>query len=265
MKNLRDQWALVTGASSGLGVDFADILAGKGCHLVISARREEQLLTVKQQIEKKHDVTVEVMPMDLSVPGAPQALYDAIKQKGIEIEVLINNAGFGAYGHFKDIPWEREQQMLNLNIVNLVHFMKLYLKDMLKRDSGYILNVASIGAYQPTPTYASYSASKSYVLFMTEAVNYELRDSNVKVTALSPGITKTEFLDVTGQNASLYQRIAMMESRPVCEAGIEAMLKGKSSYVPGLINKLGVVLLRTMPRPLQTMTANLFMTVGNQS
>jgi uncharacterized protein len=204
-------------------------------------------------------VQIEVIPMDLATPEAPQQLYDQLKTAGRRIDVLINNAGLGLYGRFVDIDWERERNMLELDIVTLTHMTKLFVRDMLARNHGYILQLASIGAYQPSPLYASYAAAKAYVLNFGEALNYELRKTNVKVTVLSPGITATEFLKVSGQQATLYQRTVMMRSPDVVRIGIDALLRGKPSIVPGRLNALMAWSNRLFPRRVQAAVAHRLM------
>lgn len=231
---LRDRWALVTGASSGLGADFARILASMGCHLILVARRQERLEALKKEISADFGVSVKVIPMDLSLPESPQKLYDQVKEEGIDVDVLINNAGFGIYGEFLEIDWERTHQMLQLNMITVAHLTWLFAQDMISRNFGYVLHIASNGAYQPSPLYAAYAASKSFVLSFSEALNYELRDTNVKCTALSPGITVTEFHQAAGQKeGSLYYRLTKMDSMTVARKGIEALLAGRPSLVPG--------------------------------
>lgn len=253
MTNLNGKWALVTGASSGLGVDFAHQLAEMGCNLILVARREDRLKAVAEEIRQKRGVQVEVIIMDLSQPDAPQKLYDQIKAAEHTVDILINNAGFGLYGEFIKLDWEREQNMLQLDIMTVVHMTKLFVKDMVERNFGYVLQVASIGAYQPSPLYATYSAAKSFVLNFSEAVNYELRNTNVRISVVSPGITKTEFLQVSGQNATFYQRMVMMTSEQVVRMGLNAMLKGRPSLVPGILNAITVWSNRLMPRRVATM------------
>ncbi|MBF0227430.1 MAG: SDR family oxidoreductase [Desulfobacterales bacterium] len=254
---------MVTGASSGIGVDFANILAEFGCNLIIVARRLDRLEEQKKRLHEQYGIQVEVISMNLNIPDAPQKLYEEITNKDIEVEVLINNAGVGLYGNFVDISWEQEKDMLTLDIFNLVHLTKLFAKEMVKRNSGYILNVASIGAYQPAPTYASYSAAKSFVLYFTEALNYELRHTKVKITALSPGVTQTEFFKTAGQNnLTLFQKLTIMESYPVAMIGIKAMLKGKPSVIAGWMNALSIFFYRFMPRRLTTMIASFAMKYG---
>ena len=251
--------ALVTGASSGLGVDFATILAENGANLILAARREDRLRALADELQAKHGIDVHVIVMDLGRADAPQALYDEIKGRGLQVDVLINNAGYGTFGPFAEIPWEREQAMLQLDIMTVVHLTKLFVQDMIARDEGWILQIASIGAYQPSPTYATYSAAKAFVLNFGEALNYELRNTNVKVSVLSPGVTKTEFIEVAGQRKTLYQKLTMMESRPVAEVGLDILRRGKPSRVSGLFNRIAIWSLRLMPRRLMAVAAYLFM------
>lgn len=251
---LKNKYALVTGASSGIGVDFAHILAENGCHLIIVARRLERLQKVKDTLQEKFGIKVEVICMDLSHPTAPQMLYREVNKKNIQVDVLINNAGVGIFGNFIDISLEQEINMLNLNILNLVSITKLFIKDMVRRNSGYILNVASVAAYQPMAAYASYCAAKSFVLSFTEALNYELKDTRVNITALSPGETESEFLETSGQKKlSRAQKQGMMKSYPVAKTGIEAMLIGKPNVIPGWKNTISAFFFRLLPRRL-TMT-----------
>lgn len=252
---LKGKRAIVTGASSGLGTDFARELAARGCPLVLVARREDLLRSLQQEVSGRHGVEAEVVAMDLSAPDAPQALYDRLKASGQAVDVLVNNAGFGLYGRFTEIPWERERNMLELDVVALVHLTKLFVRDMVSRDFGFIMNVASIGAYQPSPLYASYSAAKSFVLNFTEALSYELRGTGVRATALSPGITATEFLKVSGQQATLYQRLMMMKSPDVARIGIDSMVRGKPSVVPGWLNACSAWSNRLIPRRLSAAVA----------
>jgi short-subunit dehydrogenase len=262
MSELQGRRALVTGASSGLGADFARVLAEHGCHLVLVARREDRLKQLAEEIAAKHRVDVRVIATSLSEPDAPRELHERLAAEGLEIDVLVNNAGFGVYGPFLSIPWEREREMLQLDIVTVVELTKRFAADMVRRGRGWILQVASIGAFQPTPTYASYSAAKAFVLSFGEALAFELRGAGVKVSVVSPGVTATEFLQVSGQQATLYQRLAMMKSDDVARAGIRAMLRGKPSTVPGLVNKLPAFLMRLTPRRLQARIAHMSMNVG---
>ncbi|MDX1670876.1 MAG: SDR family oxidoreductase [Balneolaceae bacterium] len=258
------RWALVTGASSGLGVDFARELASRGCNIILVARREQRLIAVREQLTKDFGVECEIIVKDLVPRQASVELYAEVKNLGLDVDILVNNAGFGLFGEFLDIDWDREREMLQLDMISLTHLTKLFAKEMSRRNFGYILQISSIGAYQPTPTYATYAAAKSYVLHFGEALNYELRDTDVSCTVLSPGVTATEFLEVSGQKPSLYQRLVMMESRDVARTGVEAMIKRRSSVVPGWMNKLAVFTIRFIPRRMAAALGNFLMTSGQR-
>jgi uncharacterized protein len=253
---LTGKWALVTGTSSGLGVDFARELAGRGMNMVLVARREEKLRQVQEEIIRDFEVEVIIVPFDLAGKNAPGELSKKIREMGLEIEVLINNAGFGIFGEFLEADYQTEQDMLQLNMATLTGLTKIYAREMQERGSGYIMLVASNGAYQPSPGYAAYSATKSYVLSLGEAVNYELKDSPVSLTVVSPGPTRTEFHDVTGQGRdNLYLKLATMESENVTRIGIKAMLKGKPSVIPGWLNAVLAWSAQRMPRRIATASA----------
>jgi hypothetical protein len=261
---LRGATALVTGASSGLGLYFARDLAARGCNLVLVARRQELLHQQQQELNARFGVHVDVVAMDLSARDAPQRLYDQLKAKGTRVDVLINNAGFGLWGLFLELPWERERSMLELDIITVVHLTKLFVHDMVARNFGFVLQVASIGAYQPSPSYASYGAAKSFVLNFGEALNFELRKTNVKVTVLSPGVTATEFFQTSGQQEqmSLFQRLTIRQPHHVVRVGIEAMLAGRPSVVSDWLNQLLVFTNRFVPRRISTLVAYLLMRIS---
>lgn len=214
-----------------------------------------------------HGCAVEPVALSLAEPDAPRQLYDRLAAKALQVDVLVNNAGFGVYGPFLEVPWEREREMLQLDVMALVHLTKLFVKDMVDRDFGHVLQVASIGAYLPSPHYGTYAAAKSFVLHFGEALSYELRKTRVRVTVVSPGVTRTEFLAAAGQEESktLYQRLTMMESPQVVERAVDAMLAGRPSVVPGVRNALPVWGLRLMPRRWMAAAGNLFMTYGRES
>ena len=237
MKSLQGKTALVTGASSGLGADFARQLAGRGCGLILAARRLDRLQALQAELTVSYAVPVECMAVDLLEADAPQKLYDQLQARGQVVDVLVNNAGLGLYGEFANTAWERTHQMLEVDVLALTHLTRLFVAGMLERKSGYILNVASTGAFQPTPFYAAYAAAKSYVLSLSEALHYELRHSGVTCTALCPGVTRTEFFDASGQQElTAYQKMTMMESSKVARIGLEAMFRGRSSVVAGGLN-----------------------------
>ena len=254
--------ALVTGASSGIGEEFARVLAEQGANLVLVARREDRLKQLADALRTAHGVEVDVEALDLGTPDAPAELHRRTLEAGLAVDLLVNNAGFGVYGPHMEIPWERERQMLQLDIVALAQLTKLYVADMLGRGRGRVLQVASIGAYQPTPTYAAYSAAKAYVLSFGEALDYELRGTGVRCTVLSPGVTKSEFLEVSGQPLRPYHRLTMMSARQVVEIGLRASLRGQPSVIPGLSNKIAAFSLRFAPRRAQAALAHLTMNTG---
>lgn len=248
--DLHGRTALVTGASSGLGADFARELARRRADLVLVARSEDKLRELAAALEREFAITVTVEVLDLSRAEAPIELATRLEARGIHVDILINNAGFGSYGEFLNIGADAERDMLTLHIVNLTAITRAFAPAMKARGWGRIMQVSSIGAYQPSPTYAVYSAAKSYVLMYGRAINYELRGSGVTCTVLSPGVTRTSFLEVAGQQASLYQRMVMMESPRVARAGVGAMLRGQGELVPGWFNKLSAFATRLVPRGL---------------
>jgi len=255
---LRDRWALVTGASSGLGVDFSRELAARGCNCVLVARREGRLRELAEELARETGVKVEVVVADLSVPEAAAELHAAIALRGVQVDVLINNAGIGIFDRFLEIPWERERAMLQLDVTTVVQLTKLYAEEMAKRGFGRILMVASTAAYQAVPFYSTYAAAKSYVLSLGEALNYELRGTSVTCTVLSPGVTDTEFQRVAGHEYTPAMRGSVMASRDVARIGIEAMLRGRASVLAGFRNKLLIWLQRFAPRSLVTRISPLF-------
>jgi hypothetical protein len=192
----RGKTALITGASSGLGVEFANQLAGRGANLVLVARRKDRLQAVADAVVLMHKVQVTVIVADLSEVGAAEKLFKSLTRKKISVDVLVNNAGFGTFGKFKNEDIEKISEELRLNISTLVELSKLALPSMLKNNDGVIINVASTAAYQPIPYMSVYAATKAFVLSFTEALWGELIGTNVKAIALSPGGTKTEFFEV---------------------------------------------------------------------
>jgi uncharacterized protein len=216
-------WALITGSSSGMGVDYAHILANMSVNLVLSARRKERLEKLKILIEKKYDVQVIVIVADLGEATAPQNIFNQCESQNIKIDYLINNAGLGMHGFFADQNWSDINNMLMVDIMSLTELTKIFVDDMKKRNKGNILLIASVAAYQPCPTYAVYGAAKAYVLNFGEALNRELKDTNVSVSVLSPGATKTAFFDVSGQDTSSLQKYIMMDSNLVAKMGIKGV------------------------------------------
>lgn len=241
--------ALITGASSGIGKEFANIHAENGNDLIIVARSKDKLLQLKQGLEQKHNVKVMVIAKDLGHPKAAKEIYDEIKTTGIEIDFLINNAGFGGLGKFHEREWEQDLAMINLNIVALTALTRFFLPDFVKRNSGKVLNVSSTASFMPGPLQAVYYATKAYVTFFSNAIAEELHDTNITVTNLMPGATETEFGSVSGMDkTSMFQKPA--SARSVAEDGYNGMLKGKLDVISGLTGsqKMMMAMLPFMPK-----------------
>lgn len=225
--------ALITGASTGIGKELAIIHAEKGGDLILIARSKDKLEALKIQIEKKYSVKVMVIAKDLGNAEAPKEIYDEVKKAGLEVDYLINNAGFGGLGKFHERDWEKDLAMINLNIVALTALTRFFLPDFVKRNEGKILNVSSTASFMPGPLQAVYYATKSYVTFFSNAIAEELHDTNIRVTSLMPGATETEFGRISGMDkTSMFQETAT--ARKVAEDGYNGMIKGKLDVVSGM-------------------------------
>lgn len=229
--------ALITGAASGLGYELSLLLANDNYNLILVDIDVEKLEYVKVEIIKTHDCNIDILVKDLSVPNVANEIVKEIK--GVEVDVLVNNAGFGLFGSFNNTQWLRELDMIHVHIITSTHLTKLLLDGMIKRDSGKILNVSSIAAFQPGPLMSIYYASKSYLLSFSEAIANELKGTGVTVTVLCPGPTKTAFQKVVSETASNNKiRFNMASPSDVALYGYKAMQKGKTVAIPGFINKL---------------------------
>lgn len=225
--------ALITGASSGIGKELAIIHAERGGDLVVIARSEEKLEELKSELEARFGVQVKVMCYDLSDRSAPGQVYQALKQEEIEIEYLINNAGFGGHGKFHERDWSDDLSMINLNVLALTELTRLFLPDMVARGSGKVLNVSSTASLMPGPLQAVYFATKAFVTSLSNALAEELRNTGVTVTALLPGATETKFAEVSGMDRTpLFQKTA--SARKVAEDGYNGMMAGKLDVLAGL-------------------------------
>jgi uncharacterized protein len=240
--------ALVTGASAGLGTEIARLFAADKHDLVLVARRRDRLEQLAGELEKAHGTRVLALSDDLRDPGAPERIAADLAKRGLEVEFLVNNAGFGANGAFAEIDGARQIGMIHVNVTALVHLTRLLLPPMLERKSGRILNVGSTAGFQPGPFMAVYYASKAFVNSFTEALSFELRETGVTVTLCCPGATATEFSQVAGNDKSrLFKKTAMSASEVAAQA-YQAMLRGKAMVIPGIHNKLGLQSLRVAPR-----------------
>lgn len=247
-KNTTSSTALVTGASAGLGVEFAKLLAQDGHNLVLTARNQDRLQRLADELHQQHGIRAQVFARDLSQPGAAPALIEALDQAGLTIDILINNAGFGLNGKYHENPAEQEFALLQVNVVALAQLTRLLLPGMVARDWGRILNVASTAAFQPGPHMAGYFASKAYVLSLSEALAYELKDTGVRVTVLCPGPTQTEFTERAGIKESLLFKLSVQSAETVANSGYQAMLKGEAVVIPGLHNWALAQSVRFTPR-----------------
>jgi uncharacterized protein len=236
--------ALITGASSGLGYEFVKLFANDGYNLVLVARNEKKLNEIKQAF-KNIDVTV--IKKDLSSPNAAKEVYEWLKTKEISIDVLVNNAGFGLLGSFDELTVEKQTEMINLNISTLTQLTHYFLPEMKRNGSGKILNVASLAAFLPVPMMAVYAATKAYVLSFSEALNEELSGTNVTVTALCPGATKTNFGTVANAAETKVFKDAM-DAEVVAKQAYKALLSGKSTVITGGLNKASALGVKFIPR-----------------
>ncbi len=243
--------ALITGASNGIGLELAKIHASKGGNLVIVARNKEKLDELKLELERQYKVKVVTLGKDLAAPNAAQEVYEFTNAQGIQIDYLINNAGFGDFGMFVETDWNKEAQMIQLNITALTQFTKLYIRDMVKRKSGKIMNVASTAAFQSGPTMAVYYATKAYVLSFSEAIDNEVSDKGVTVTTLCPGPTESGFQTAAAMEESpLVKGRKLPSSYDVAVYGYQAMLQGKTIAIHGFMNWLMANSVRFTPRAL---------------
>jgi len=248
----KKQTALITGASSGIGCEFAKIFAREGYDLILVARDETRLNAIEQALSTQYAVHVTVISKDLSIAGVSDALYAEMQQENIAVDVLVNNAGFATYGYFVDIALTEELQMMQLNVVTLTHLTKLFVSDMKTRGHGKVLNIASTAAFQPGPLMAVYYATKAYVLSLSEALAEELRGTGVTVTALCPGPTESGFQKRAAMEDSKLVQNGLMSATVVAEIGYQAMLHGETVVVPGAQNKLLAFLTRFVPRRMAT-------------
>jgi short-subunit dehydrogenase len=248
--------ALVTGASSGIGLELSTLLARDRHDLVVVARSRDRLEAIARGLTEEFGVAVTILARDLALPETPAEIARELDERTLTIDVLVNDAGFGVYGPFAETPIEKELEMIQVNAAALTHLTKLLLPEMLLRRRGRILNVASTAAFQPGPLMAVYYATKAYVLSFSEALANELAGTGVTVTALCPGPTITEFQKQSGMGETLlFHSPLVMKASEVARAGYEGMMRGKTLVIPGLANLALVEALRVTPRRLVTAIA----------
>ena len=238
---------LITGASGGIGKEFVQLFAEKRYHLILVARSEDKLQQIANEYKKKYKIKITVLALDLSQANAATKLYTALENKKINVDILINNAGFGEFENFIDAKLSRITEMINLNITTLTALTLLVLKDMKHRNEGKILNVASTAAFQPIPKFAIYAATKSYVLSFTEALHFELKKTNISVSALCPGATLTGFQEAAKMENSKLFKNGVMHAKTVAKIGYNGLMKGKMTIIPGFKNKVLALLSNITP------------------
>ena len=235
--------ALITGASAGLGAEFARQLSARGEEVVLVARRRDRLEALAAELGNAH-----VIAADLADPNEPARVVAEIIRRGMWVRTLINNAGFGLKGRFDELPLARQLEMVDLNVRALTHLSYIVINDMVLRGGGAILNVASTAAFQPGPNMAVYFATKAYVLSFTEALHEEWKDRGIKVSALCPGPTRTEFGAVAGFGAKgAFDRVAM-DAAAVVRSGLDGLERNKAVVITGGLNKAGAISTRFVPR-----------------
>src|SRR5947207_6811870 len=240
--------ALITGASAGLGLEYAKLFAADGVDVVLVARRRDRLEALAKELEGKHRVRAHVIAADLGSADGPGRVLEDLRRIGLEVSILLNNAGFGTSGAFAEIDADRELEMIQVNVVSLVSLTRALLPPMIARKNGRILNIGSTAGFPPGPFMAVYYASKAFVNSFTEALWYELRGRGVSATVSCPGATATEFGQVAGNSRSLLFRLGAANPKVVAAQGYRAMMKGKPMVIHGLKNKLTVQSLRISPR-----------------
>ncbi|GAB3893207.1 hypothetical protein GCM10028803_07090 [Larkinella knui] len=241
--------ALVTGATSGIGHELANLFAKDGYNLVLVARNGENLNQIAEAYAQQFGITVTPIATDLVDPKSPETIYDETRRRGITVDVLVNNAGMGEYGMFaNETDLQKELSIIQLNATSLVHLTKLFLKDMVQRNEGKILMLASVASIMPNPLMAVYGATKSFILSFTEALQNELKDTNVTVTALLPGATNTDFFNKAGaEGTRAHQQAQQTDPAKVAKDGYDALMKGKEKIVSGFMNKAQVAMSHVLP------------------
>lgn len=270
-QNIMNTTALITGSSTGIGREIAELFAAHGINIIMVALEGDELLKLQTLFSDKYGVVVTTIEKDLTLPNAAEEVYREIRCKGIVVDYLINNAGFGDYSPFAESNWTKQEKMIALNITALVHLTHLFLPDMIERGRGKIMNTSSNSAFQPGPNMSIYFASKAFVLSFTEALAEEVKGTGVTVTALCPGSTKTRFnllaakSDIVGQNEQTDSALLTTpqfhsrDNRPtpqqVALFAYSAMMKGKTIAIHGFKNRFIVFAIRFLPRHFVTRMA----------
>lgn len=245
--SLRNETALITGATSGIGYELAKLFAKDNAELVIVSRNDEKLREVAKEFGSLGAPKVTIIPKDLSMPGSAKEVYEETKREGVNVTILVNDAGIGEHGYFSETDLDKEDRIIQLNIISLVHLTKFYLKDMLSQNKGRILNLASVASYQPTPTLAIYSASKAFVLSFTDSLIHELKETAVTVTALIPGPTDTDFFRKANMENTKAAQDNPQNAAEVAKEGYEGLLEGKHHVTSKFSVQAQVAMSNVMP------------------
>lgn len=249
MKNEHGSYALITGATSGIGYELAKIFAQNGHNIIAVSRTEADLQNVAAELRQQYNVTVEIIAKDLFGETAARELYNEVKSRGVEVDILVNNAGQGVYGLFVESDIDRQLEIIHLNINSLTVLTYSFLKDMVARNSGKILQVASVVSELPSPYQAVYGATKAYVLSFTEALISEVKDYDITITALQPGATDTNFFDTAGAQDSkiVADKSKLADPAKVAKDGYDALMSGDDKVVSGFKNKAQIAMANVMP------------------
>lgn len=240
--------ALITGATEGIGFELSRLFARDGYDLALVARNVEKLNRISEDFSREYGISARVIPKDLSDPAAPEEIYRELEQASVEVDALVNNAGYTIYGPFAETDMAEERDMLQVLMWAPTKLTKLFLQDMLERNKGKILNLGSTGSFTACPFESIYGAAKSYILFFSESIAEELAGSNVTVTVLCPGTTKTQFFSRSKTDGLRISRLGAMSAEEVARTGYEALMKNKRYVVPGVFNKVMVFGIRLTPR-----------------
>ncbi len=254
----RGKWALVTGASAGIGQALARELAAGGTHLILTARRQDRLEEFAAELRGKFNVQCEVFAADLTQPDAPEKIFAFTKQRNLTVQLLINNAGFGQFGETSGVETQRLLDMVQVNCSAVVHLTRLYLPEMIARRSGDIMILSSVAAFQAVPYLSTYAATKAFDLLFAEGLAAEVRPHGIRVSALCPGATESEFHKVANQD-KLFSKKHQETAEKVAHVGLVALAAGKSAVISGAANAFNVVAQRLVPRSIVTgLAAKLF-------
>jgi short-subunit dehydrogenase len=239
---------LITGASSGIGLEFAKLFAENDYNLVLVARRKHQLEILANELSKKNKIVITIIAKDLSSPSTPREIFSELKSNSIQVDILINNAGTQVYGKFQNTDFEQQLQLIQTNLISLTQLTHLAITEMQKQGYGKILNIGSTGSFAPGPLNAVYCATKAYVLSFSEAIASDLKGTGITVTALCPGATKSEFAAKANLTHARIFKSFVMTPAKVAKIGYNALFKEKRVAVAGLYNQLMVFLIRFSPK-----------------